>query len=157
MFAYLRRFSEARHPLPAVSYPEGNLAREEEAGKSNTEIPKFGKRGKETVKRIGIIFGLTALMLVAAVAQQPPATSSPPAPQVAQPPQLSELEQANLKVLQLEIKDLHRDIQDYTVLFEAAHPGWSINVITGQMFQKPPAAKLEPPKKEVKPALTPKK
>ena len=103
------------------------------------------------MKRIAIIIGLVALMSIAAafgvaVSQQPPA----------QPPQLDELDQVRLENLQLRINDIDRDIKAYVALFEATHPGWSINVINGQVFQKPPVA-VKPAKPEVKPALTPKK
>ena len=78
----LRRFGDSRSPLPRVSDIEGQVAWEEEPlAAASTTTPKFGKGREEAMKRIGIIIGMTALMLVSAVAvaQQPPAQ---PAPQV---------------------------------------------------------------------------
>jgi hypothetical protein len=101
------------------------------------------------------IFLLLAVHIPLVRCQQP---SAPPPS--AQPPQLSELEQANLKILQLEINDINRDIRDYTALFDAAHPGWSINVMNGQIFPKPATAVVKPKASTpvpAKPDETPKK
>jgi hypothetical protein len=81
-----------------VSDIEGHLAWEEETSKA---APKIGKGREETMKRVAIIIGLTALMFGAAVVAQ-----QPPAPQVANPKAPYSSDKAQLSVKQETILQL---------------------------------------------------
>ena len=63
--------------------------------------------------------------------QAPQAAQQPPQPQ--QPPALNELEQLKAENLQLKIQALTKEIQDFEAVFTQVHPGWGVNIQTGQV------------------------
>jgi hypothetical protein len=99
------------------------------------------------VKRVIILMSLM-LCGFAAGAQQPK-------PQT--PPALSEVEQLRVQNLQLRINDINRDVSDFMRQFEATHPGWTINVMSGQLLPKGPAPEAAKPEPEKAPEKAPAK
>jgi hypothetical protein len=69
----------------------------------------------------------------------PPPTAVAPAPQ---PPTLTETEQLKAENLQLKVMALSQAINEFEWTFGQAHPGWGVNLQTGQAVQvvSPPSA-----------------
>ena len=62
------------------------------------------------------------------------------------PLQLTELEQTQIQLFAYRIRDINHDMTEFTAKFEKDHPGWTVNLATGQVFQKPAEVKPEPKK-----------
>lgn len=86
-------------------------------------------------------------MSVTAFAQTP---NQPAPPQL--PPQLNELEQAKVELLQLKIRDINVEASGFTAKFEADHPGFTINIMAGQVMPKPKPFEPPPSPKKTEPA-----
>ena len=79
---------------------------------------------------------MVTFMMVGICAATRQSTGPSSTSQSIQPPALSPIEQLELQNLQLRINDINRDARDFIGAVEAAHPGWTINIGTGQMVQK---------------------
>ncbi len=83
----------------------------------------------------------------------PPAAQQPPQPQ--QPPTLNEFEQLKTENLQLKVAALSKDIQDFEAVFMQAHPGWAVNIQSGQVVPAQQAQTLQTPRSPARPAVKP--
>jgi hypothetical protein len=83
----------------------------------------------------------------------PLAAQQPPQPQ--QPPTLNEFEQLKTENLQLKVAALSKDIQDFEAVFMQAHPGWAVNIQSGQVVPAQQAQTPQAPRSPARPAVKP--
>ena len=81
---------------------------------------------------------LLAVFLALPLAAQAPKTPKPEA---------SQTEQLAIQALRLQINQVEGNIDKFEAEYTKAHPGWNLNVRTGEPMP------IEPPKAEVKPAV----
>ena len=67
-------------------------------------------------------------------------TASPTKPAPSATINVSELDRVKVENLSLKISALEKEISDFVTQFERTYPGWTVNVKTQQVFQKPEPA-----------------